>query len=149
MHVTGAADHTHTHTHICTCTNTYTQTHSHLERKRGPPMPCLGLHIQHACKKKSSHTYSTVQREKHRVMSGVSLLKGSGNFHSRVLLKLPQSTLLKPVLTNLLQNPNYVLIPPRFAPPLPDPSGPYVSFLNPYLPLQSGVRLHLSVSVCG
>lgn len=50
-------------------------------------------------------------------MSGVSLLKGSGNFHSRVLLKLPQFTFLKPVLANLLQNPNFVLIPPSLPPP--------------------------------
>lgn len=98
----------------------HTLTHSHLERKRGPLMPGLGLHIQRACKEKSSHpalTLTPLSREKDRGVSGVSLLKGSGNFHSRVLLKLPRFTFLKPVLTNLLQNPNFVLIPPSL--PIP------------------------------
>lgn len=135
----------------------HTLTHSHLERKRGPLMPGLGLHIQRACKEKSSHpalTLTPLSREKDRGVSGVSLLKGSGNFHSRVLLKLPRFTLLKPVLTNLLQNPNFVLIPPSLShPPLPDPSSPCMSFLKTYLPLHSGgecgARLLLFVSVCG
>lgn len=56
-------------------------------------MPSLGSYTDvYAHPHVHARTHTDTHRKNRGVVPGVSLLKGSGNFHSRVLLKLPQAT---------------------------------------------------------